>query len=37
MVPNSKPTVLLLDMYEWTDAYPATNPLRNVTGWFARY
>lgn len=32
-----RPTVLLLDMYEWTDAYPASNPLRNVTGWFARH
>ncbi|HSH17274.1 MAG TPA: type 1 glutamine amidotransferase [Verrucomicrobiae bacterium] len=32
-----KKKVLLLDMYEWTEAYPATNPLRNVTGWFARY
>lgn len=31
------PSVLLLDLYEWTDAYPASNPLRNVTGWFARY
>lgn len=34
---NSLPTVLLLDMYEWTEAYPASNPLRNVTGWFGRY
>lgn len=33
----SRPNVLLLDLYEWTDAYPASNPLRNVTGWFARY
>jgi len=37
MAAPSNPTVLLLDMYEWTDAYPVTNPLRNVTGWFARY
>lgn len=28
--------VLLLDLYEWTDAYPAANPLRDVTSWFAR-
>ncbi len=34
---HSRPTVLLLDMYEWTDAYPASNPLRDVTGWFARH
>jgi GMP synthase (glutamine-hydrolysing) len=38
-LPNAdqRPTVLLLDLYERTDAYPATNPLRNVTRWFARY
>lgn len=30
------PNILLLDLYEWTDAYPASNPLRNVTGWFAK-
>ncbi len=34
---SSRPNVLLLDLYEWTDAYPATNPLRNVTNWFARF
>lgn len=33
----SRPVVLLLDLYEWTDAYPASNPLRNVTGWFGRH
>jgi GMP synthase (glutamine-hydrolysing) len=34
---SPKPTVLLLDLYEWSDAYPATNPLRNVGGWFAKH
>jgi GMP synthase (glutamine-hydrolysing) len=34
---DQRPVVLLLDLYEWSDAYPASNPLRNVTGWFARY
>ncbi len=33
----SRPLILLLDLYEWTDAYPAANPLRNVTGWFGRH
>lgn len=33
----SRPLILLLDLYEWTDAYPAANPLRNVTGWFERH
>ena len=38
MKPSShvKPKVLLLDLYEWTEAYPASNPLRNVSDWFAR-
>jgi GMP synthase (glutamine-hydrolysing) len=30
-------SVVLLNMYEWTDDYPATNPLRNVTRWFDRH
>lgn len=34
---DQRPVVLLLDLYEWTDAYPASNPLRNVTGWFGRH
>jgi GMP synthase (glutamine-hydrolysing) len=34
---SSKPTVLLLDLYEWSDAYPASNPLRSARGWFARH
>lgn len=34
---DQRPAVLLLDLYEWTDAYPVANPLRNVAGWFARY
>ena len=33
---HTKPKVLLLDLYEWTEAYPASNPLRNVSDWFAR-
>lgn len=33
---REKAIVLLLDLYEWSDAYPASNPLRNVTHWFAR-
>jgi len=35
MDPSPPKVVLLLDLYEWTDAYPASNPLRDVTGWFA--
>jgi GMP synthase (glutamine-hydrolysing) len=33
----ARPVILLLDLYEWTEAYPATNPLRNVAGWFGRH
>lgn len=33
---NRTQKVLLLDLYEWSDAYPASDPLRNVTHWFAR-
>jgi GMP synthase (glutamine-hydrolysing) len=33
----ARPVILLLNLYEWTEAYPATNPRRNVTGWFARH
>jgi GMP synthase (glutamine-hydrolysing) len=34
---SSKQSVLLLDLYEWSDAYPPSNPLRNVRGWFAKH
>lgn len=33
----SRPVILLLDLYEWTEAYPAANPLRHVPGWFGRH
>jgi GMP synthase (glutamine-hydrolysing) len=30
-------TILLIDAVEWSDAYPAKSPLRNVGEWFARH
>lgn len=37
MAPTPKKSALLLDLYEWTDAYPVSNPLRNATDWFGRH
>ena len=36
-VDSNRKSVVLLNMYEWTEEYPADNPLRDVTHWFARH